>query len=183
MIENNREKVLQLAKNISVDLLEERKSTRDILVTCKTICKILDISEENGWIDLELNGYLVRYKTGDDLKQNLPPYRRTNWDFYDLYGNRVTLPPDIIDLFGKSIIFQSIQEIENKENLSIGNQFLDKFNNFINEHGIDYASKNIRIHEARISKTEITCVIEGVRARIQNFLDMIISLLEPNLSK
>jgi ATP-dependent helicase/DNAse subunit B len=48
----------------------------------------------------------------------------------------------------------------------------------MSEHGMDQASKNLRIHEARISKEEIQHVLRGIKKRIQELLDMIISLLE-----
>ncbi len=175
---SKKEEILQIVKNVSVDLLDEKKSIHDILVVCKNICKTLEISDKNTWLDLEINGYLVKYKTRDELSQNLPPYRRTSWQFYDLYGNPISLPPDIMDLFGKSVVYHSIRELESKDHLIIGSQFLDKFNNFINNHGMDYTSKNIRIHEARITKTEISQVINSIKIRIQELLDTIISILE-----
>ena len=167
-----------MAKNVSVELLEETQSLHDVLETCKNICKLVEISDENTWIDLEINGYLVKYKVRDELYQNLPSYRKTDWKFYDLYGNLIALPPDMMDLFGKSTVYHPVQELENKDQIIIGVQFLDKFNKFISEHGMDQVSKSLRIHEARISKDEIKQVIEGVKKRIQELLDMIISLLE-----
>ncbi len=174
----NKEEILQLAKNTTVELLEEKRPMHDILEICKNMCKLADISEENTWIDLEINGYQVKYKSRDELCQNLPGYRKTNWKFYDLYGNLITLSPDITDLFGKSTIYHSIRELEEKDHLVIGAQFLEKFNKFISEHGMDHMSKSIRIHEARIPKEEIIHVIEGIKKRVQELLDLIISLLE-----
>ena len=175
---SKKEEILQMAKNISVELLDEKQSIHDILLICKNICKSLEISDENTWLDLEINGYLVKYKTRDELCQNLPSYRKTAWKFYDLYGNPISFPPDIVDLFGKSTVYHSVHELESNDSLSIGSQFLDKFNNFISNHGMDYTSKNIRIHEAKLTKTEISYVIEGVKTRIQKLLDTIISILE-----
>ena len=53
---NNGEKgdLLRLAESASVELLEEKKPLNDILLTCKQICKTLQISDENYWIELEL---------------------------------------------------------------------------------------------------------------------------------
>ncbi len=175
---SKKEEILQIAKNTSVDILDEKKSIHDMLIVCKNICKTLEISDKNTWLDLEINGYLVKYKTRDELYQHLPSYRKTNWQFYDLYGNAISLPPDIMDLFGKSTVYHSVSELENKDHLIIGSQLLDKFNNFINNHGMDYTSKNIRIHEARITKIEISQVLDGIKARIQELLDTIISILE-----
>jgi hypothetical protein len=175
----NKDEVRKLAKNTSVDLLEETKPLEEILKTCKQICKLLEISEESSaWFNLELNGYLIKYKSSKELYQNIPSYRRTSWVFYDIFGNIMTLPKDIMDLFGKSAIFHSIHELENNEQLIIRGEFLNKFNNFISEHGMDKFSKNLRIHEARISRDEITQILEGVKKRVQEFLDMVISLLE-----
>ena len=173
-----RDEILRLAESASVDLLEEKKSLHDILVTCRNIAKTLDIAEENSWIDLELNGYLVKYKTGDLLCDFLPEYRKTGWKFYDLYGNPLSLPPDILDLFGKSVVYHSVTELENSSQLVIGNQFLEKFNKFISDHGMDYASKSVRIHEAKISKAEINQVLAGIKKKAQEFLDIVISILE-----
>ena len=175
---SGKETVLHLARTTSVELLEETKSLHDILLTCKTICKMLQISDKNPWIDLELNGYLIKYKTRDELYDNLPYYRKTTWKFYDLYGNVITLPPDIGDLFGKSTIYHPTHELESNNPLIIGNQFLDKFNKFISEHGTDYASKSVRIHEARVAKGAITQVLQGIKSKTQEFLDTIISILE-----
>ena len=173
-----KEQALQIAKNTSIELLEATRSLHDVLETCKSICKLVGVSDENAWLDLEINGYLVKYKTRDELYQNLPSYRKTIWKFYDLYGNLIALPPDMMDLFGKSVVYHPVRELENKDQLVIGVQFLDKFNKFISEHGMDQVSKSLRIHEARISKDEIKQVLEGVKKRIQELLDVIISLLD-----
>ncbi len=170
--------LLRLAESVSVDLLEEKKSLHDILLTCRQISKTLRVSDENYWIELELNGYLVRYKTRDQLYDNLPNYRKTDWMFYDLYGNMISLPSDITDLFGKSTVYHSVLDLENSNQIIIGNQFFEKFNKFIADHGMDYVSKTVRIHEARVSKNEINQVLTGLKLRIQEFLDVVISILE-----
>lgn len=175
---SSKEEILRLAESTSIDLLEEKKPLYEILVTCKNLAKSLQITEETSWIDLEINGYLAKYKTRDQLCDSLPDYRKTGWKFYDLYGNTVSLPPDITDLFGKSTVYHSIKDLENSSQLVIGAQFLEKFNKFISEHGMDYASKNVRIHEAKISKAEIDQILKGAKNRIQEFLDIVISLLE-----
>ncbi|MGI0018729.1 MAG: hypothetical protein ACREA1_08465 [Nitrosotalea sp.] len=167
-----------MAKNVSVELLEDTRSLHDILETCKDACKMIGISDGNAWLDLEINGYLVRYKTQDELYQNLPSYRRTPWKFYDLYGNLISLPPDMMDLFGKSTVHQPVRELETASQVLVESKFLDKFNKFIVDHGMDQFSKSLRIHEARISKDDIKQVLEGIKKRIQELLDMIISLLE-----
>ena len=173
-----KKEILELAKTTSVELLEEKKSLHDILVTCRNISKSLQISDMNPWIEFEINGYLVKYKTRDDLYDNLPIYRKTSWKFFDIYGNAISLPPDIMDLFGKSVIYHPVKELESKSEIIIANQFLEKFNKFIGEHGMDYASKSVRIHEAKISKKEINQILEGIKNRIQEFLDTIIAILE-----
>lgn len=175
---NTKKEILELAKTTSVELLEEKKSLHDILITCRSISKSLQISDMNPWIEFEINGYLVKYKTRDELYDNLPSYRKTSWKFFDIYGNPISLPPDIMDLFGKSVIYHPVKDLENKNELIIGNQFLEKFNKFIGEHGMDYASKSVRIHEAKISKKEINQILEGIKNRIQEFLDIVIAILE-----
>ena len=175
---NTRKEILEVAKATSIELLEEKKSLHDILITCKSFSKSLQISDKNPWIEFEINGYLVKYKTRDELYDNLPSYRKTNWKFFDVYGNVVSLPPDIMDLFGKSVVYHPVKELENKNEIIIGNQFLEKFNKFIAEHGMDYASKSVRIHEAKISKKEINQILEGIKKRTQEFLDTIIAILE-----
>ncbi len=173
-----KEQVLQIAKNTSIELLESTKPLHDILETCKSICKLTGISNENTWLDLEINGYLVKYKTRDELYQNLPSYRKTSWKFYDLYGKLISLPTDMMDLFGKSTVYHPTKELENKDQIMIEIQYLEPFNKFISEHGMDLVSKSLRIHEGRISKDEIKHILEGVKKRIQELLDLIISLLE-----
>ncbi|MDE1814681.1 MAG: hypothetical protein KGH87_05620 [Thaumarchaeota archaeon] len=178
MNSGKRGQILQMAKNVSIELLEETRSLHDILETCRDACKMIGISDENMWIDLEINGYLVKYKTRDELYQNLPSYRKTAWKFYDLYGNSINLPPDMMDIFGKSTVYHSVKELESKDQIIVESKFLDEFNNFITEHGVDQVSKSLRIHEARISKDEIKHVLEGIKKKTQELLDMIISLLE-----
>lgn len=175
---SKRKETLELAKTTSVELLEEKKSLHEILVACRSISKSLQIFDMNPWIDLEINGYLVKYKTGDELYNNLPSYRKTSWKFYDIYGNTISLPPDIVDLFGKSIVYHPVRELESNNQITIGNQFLEKFNKFIADHGMDYVSKSVRIHEAKISKNEINQILDGVKNRTQVFLDIVIALLE-----
>ena len=175
---SKKEQALKIAKNASIELLESTRPLHDILETCKSICKLVGISDENTWLDLEINGYLIKYKTRDELYQNLPSYRKTSCKYYDLYGNLISLPPSMVDIFGKSTVYHPIKELESNNQIIVEAQFLEKFNKFISEHGIDQASKSLRIHEARISKDEIKHVLEGVKKRIQELLDMIISLLE-----
>ena len=90
----------------------------------------------------------------------------------------ISLPPDIADLFGKSVVYHSVTELENSNQIVIGNQFFEKFNKFITDHGMDYVSKNVRIHEAKVSKNEINQVLSGLKNRTQEFLDVVISILE-----
>ena len=175
---NSRKEILDLAKATSVELLEEKRSLYDILLSCRSISKSLQISDMNPWIDFEINGYLVKYKTRDELYDNLPRYRKTSWKFFDVYGNAISLPPDIMDLFGKSVIYHPVKDLENKNEIIIENTYLEKFNKFISEHGMDYASKSVRIHEAKISKKEINQILEGIKNRIQEFLDSVIAILE-----
>ncbi len=177
-LNSKRKEALDLAKKTSVELLEEKKSLHDILITCRSISKSLELSNRNTWIDLEINGYLVKYKTRDELYDNLPSYRKTAWKFYDIYGNMISLPPAICDLFGKSVVYHPVRELEDKNQLIIGDQFLEKFNKFIADHGMDYVSKSVRIHEAKISKNEIDQILAGINNRTQEFLDIVIALLE-----
>jgi len=176
--QNKKDEALKLAKTVSIELLEEKKSLHEILQSCKTVCKYLGISDKNTWIDLELNGYLGVYRTKDDLYDNLPPYRKTGWSFYDVYGSVVQLPPDILELFGKSVIYQPVSEIENNSHLIIPNQYLEKFNEFITKHGMDQVSKSLRVHEAHIPNNELKKVIDGIKTRTQEFLDNLILVLE-----
>lgn len=178
MSKSRRKETLDLVKATSIELLEEKKSLHEILVTCRSISKSLEISDRNSWIDLEINGYLVKYKTRDDLYDNLPNYRKTSWKFYDVYGNTISLPPDIVDLFGKSVVYHTVKDLESNDQITIGNQFLEKFNKFIADHGMDYVSKSVRIHEAKVSKNEINQILDGIKNRTQEFLDVVIALLE-----
>ena len=107
---------------------------------------------------------------------------RPGYGLSDHKNDRILLdwPDDIIELFGKSAIPHSISEIESNEYLTISSPLLDKFNEFIAEHGTDYASKNLRIHVAHIPSNEIQKVIDGVKKRIHEFLDNLILILEHN---
>ena len=167
-----------MAKIASIELLESTRPLHNILETCKNICKLTEISDQTGWIDLEINGYLVKYKNRDYLLQNLPSYRKTDWKYYDLYGKLISLPPSMTDVFGRSTVYHPIKELENNDKVIVEAKYLEPFNRFISEHGMDQASKNLRIHEARISKEEIQYVLRGVKKRIQELLDLIILLLE-----
>ncbi|TRZ79588.1 MAG: hypothetical protein D4R90_03535 [Nitrosopumilales archaeon] len=169
---------LKMAKITSIELLESTRHLYAILETCKNICKLAGISDQTSWLDLEINGYLVKYKTREDLLQNLPPYRKTGWKYYDLYGKPINLSPSMTDVFGISTVHHTIKELENNDKVIVEAKYLEPLNKFISEHGMDQASKSLRIHEARISKEEIQHVLHGVKKRIQELLDMIISLLE-----
>lgn len=175
---SKKEQALQLAKNASIEILDETRPIHEILQTCKNVCKLTGISEANSWLDLEISGYLVRYKTRDELYQNLPSYRKTSWKFYDLYGKAINLPPGMVDLFGRSTVYHPAGELEGKSQITVEGKLLDNFNKFIAEHGMDQLSKSLKIHEARIPKDEIRQVLEGIKKRVQELLDMIISLLE-----
>lgn len=167
-----------MAKIATIELLESTRPLHAILETCKNICKLAEISDQTSWLDLEINGYLVKYKTRDDLLQNLPAYRKTGWKYYDLYGKLISLSPSMVDVFGRSTVYHPIKELENADKIIVEEKYLLPFNNFMSEHGIDTASKSLRIHEARISKDDIQHVLDGVKKRIQELLDLIISLLE-----
>ena len=167
-----------MAKIATIELLESTRPLHAILETCKNICKLAEISDQTAWLDLEINGYLVKYKNREDLLQNLPSYRKTGCRYYDLYGNLVSLRPSMLDIFGSATVYHPIKELENNEKVIVDAKLLEKFNKFLSEHGMDQTSKNLRIHEARIAKDDIKHVLEGVKNRVQELLDMIISLLE-----
>ena len=173
-----RSQALQMAKNISVELLDDARSLHEILESCKNLCKLVGISEENSWLDLETSGYLVRYKTRDELYLNLPPYRKTSWKFYDLYGNMINLSPDMMTFFGRSTIYHPVKELENSSKIIVESKFLDQFNKFMAEHGTDHVSRSLKIHEARITDDEIKQILAGVKKQTQHLLDMVISILE-----
>lgn len=173
-----KEQALKMAKIASIELLESTRPLYAILDTCKNICKLAGISEQTGWLDLEINGYLVKYKNREDLLQNLPSYRKTSWKYYDLYGKLISLSPSMVNIFGSSTVYHPIKELENNDKVIVEAKYLEPFNKFMSEHGMDQNSKNLRIHEARISKEEIQHVLRGVKKRIQELLDMVISLLE-----
>jgi hypothetical protein len=84
----------------------------------------------------------------------------------------------MVDIFGSSTVYHPIKELENNDKVIVEAKYLEPFNKFMSEHGMDQNSKNLRIHEARISKEEIQHVLRGVKKRIQELLDMVISLLE-----
>jgi len=172
-----KEQALKMAKITTIELLESTRPLHAILDTCKNICKLAGISEQTGWIDLEINGYLVKYKNREDLLQYLPSYRKTGCKYYDLYGNLISIHPVIIALFGQSTIYHPIKELENKDKVIVEAKYLEPFNNFRSKFGLDEISK-VSIHEGRISKEEIQHVLRGVKKRTQELLDMMISLLE-----
>lgn len=175
---SKRAQAIQLAKNTSIELVDDSRSLHEIIESCKNLCKLIGISEETSWLDLETSGYLVRYKTRDDLYQNLPYYRKTAWKFYDLYGNPINLSSDMIVLFGRSTVYHTVKELESKDQVIVDGTFLDQFNKFMAEHGTDHTSRSLKIYEARISHVEIKQVLEGIKKRVQQLLDMIISILE-----
>ena len=178
MHSNKKEQTLKMSKIASIELLESTRPLHAILETCKNLCKLAGISDQTTWIDLEINGYLVKYKTREDLLLNLPSYRKTSCKYYDLYGKLISLRPSMNDVFGSSTVYHPIKELENNDKVIVEAKYLEPFNKFMSEHGMDQASKNLRIHEARISKEEIQHVLRGVKKRIQELLDVIISLLE-----
>lgn len=90
--QTRRSEALQLAKNARQDLSEEKKSITNLLLQCKTVCRYLGNSDENQWIDLELDGYY----TDDDLtlaqiREAVPSYRVGNMMYYDTRNNPVLM--------------------------------------------------------------------------------------------
>ncbi|HEX2306346.1 MAG TPA: hypothetical protein VHH33_08665 [Nitrososphaeraceae archaeon] len=99
--QTRRNEALQLAKNARQDLFEEKKSITNLLLQCKTICRYLGVSDENNWIDLELNGY---YTADDNLtlaqiKKAVPSYRLGGMMYYDTRNNPVLMSYEMMEIF------------------------------------------------------------------------------------
>ena len=51
-----KDEALVLSKQLRISLFNKDKDVSSLLLGCKTVCRYLEILDENKWIDYELNG-------------------------------------------------------------------------------------------------------------------------------
>ncbi|MDE2589581.1 MAG: hypothetical protein KGL95_07945, partial [Patescibacteria group bacterium] len=104
------EKALELAHKTRGEL--GNKLLHMILLDCKTICRYLGISQENQWIDWELDGYQGLYKTRGEAFERAPEYRHVKMIFYNEYNQEVVFDHAMQEIVSDNVLEQPISEIE-----------------------------------------------------------------------
>ncbi|SMH71666.1 AbiTii domain-containing protein [Candidatus Nitrosotalea okcheonensis] len=170
---------LKNAKKLREDLRSESIIMGDLLRECKTICRYLGISENNQWIDWEMNGYQGLFKTKGEAREKLPKYRLASMIFYNPFNRQLQLPHYINEIFGIAELEQPIAELEplKKNGMMIhSSATLDELNKMLREKGSLNEDSFVSI--ASVPNNYIDRVINGVKNRIHEFLDEIILELE-----
>lgn len=177
-IQTKREKALELAQRTRDEL--GMKPLSAILLNCKTICRYLGISQENEWIDWELNGYHGLYKTQGEALEKIPRYRHVAMIFYTAYGQEIAFDHAMQEIVSTNVLEQSIAEIESfKPNgMTIkSSATFDTLNNYL-ENRKDFSHMTPRIAMATISANYLERIRGGVTNKINEFLDELILELE-----
>jgi AbiTii-like protein len=178
--QTRRDEALRLAKTTRQDLFEEKKPITNLLLQCKTICRYLGISDENEWIDLELDGYYDDiHLTVAQIRKYVPSYRLSILTYFDTHNQPILLPYNIMQAFALRGIQQSISELEPEEGKGltiIGSGVIDGLNKFLKEKTTGYYIPEV--YKAVLPSNQIKKIVVGVRKRIGEFIDKIILELE-----
>ena len=183
MSSSRNDEALKFSKEIRYELFKGEKSVSSMLLGCKTICRYLGISEENQWIDDELDGYTKKWKTQGELYDNIPEYRKTKLLFF--VGTKTVSPLsyDRLEPFAKYAISEPISEVEafTDNYVVTGSATMDALNDYIFKHVVGenpYQFEQLRVKKAEVSTTAIRGVIEAIKRKIGQFVDEIILELE-----
>ena len=167
-----------MAKTARGEVYEGQKSPSALLRQCKTICKYLDIVDQNEWIDLESNGYYDKYETDDELLENIPNYRIGQLTFYTARGLPCPIPYQTLQRFAKRPIGEPMSEFEASEVLILPSaSIIDDLNKHIYNEIVkkdNFEFQRVGVVRGEISNHLIKRMIEGVKNRITDFLDDII---------
>jgi hypothetical protein len=134
---------LDIARKTRDNLIDGSIKTTSALRACKTICSLLKREEQNEWIDLELNGYLHKFKTVGDMEKDLPKYRLARCIYLD-ENDHVVQIDDRFSFFNSYPIGEPIAELET--NIKTGvfivggpsiNQIRENFPSVIRAHVSD----------------------------------------------
>ena len=166
-----KEEALMLAKQLRNNLFNSDKDLSNLLLGCKTVCRYLDILDENKWIEYERNGYTHLENNEDIDEKSLPEYRFVNFIFYSLDGQQV-LPDDIKlrqVLSIHPILIGSVEFENTKQISTFSSAAIDKINRFL---------PNNPVYKAIVPSNQLTKIEQGIRNCISEFLDTIILKLE-----
>lgn len=183
MSSSRSDKALKIAKEVQDEFFKGEKSLNDLLLRCKTICRYLGVSEENKWIDDELEGYAGKWKThGEELK-NFPSYRQGKLIFYTGTNTISTLSYKETKNFAEHPIAYSISEVEEfKEHYIVtGSATIDLLNEYIFKYVVNenpIAFEQFRIKKAELPSAAIRRIIGTVKKMIGQFVDETILELE-----
>lgn len=155
MSSSRNDEALKIAKEVQEELFKEEKSLNALLLRCKTICRYLGISEENKWINDELDGYREKWKTRGEELENIPTYRKGKLIFYTGTNTISTLSYEEIKGFADQPITYSISEVEEfKEHYIVtGSATIDLLNEYIFKHVVNqnsYAYEEMRIKKCTL---------------------------------
>lgn len=169
-----------MAKTARQDLFEEKKSITNLLLQCKTVCRYLGISDENQWIDLELDSYYDdTHLTVAQIREYVPSYRLATLIYFDTQNQPLLLPYNVMQAFSLQGVRLSISELESdklKDLTIMGSGVIDGLNRFLKDNGT--GSYIPEVYKAVLSSNQIKKIIIGVRKRIGEFIDKIILELE-----
>lgn len=177
-MDNKRRESLEIAKKTRQHILENDKPLHILLLSCQTICRYLAISDENEWINDELEGYRKKYKTDGEMWDNIPEYRKAKLIFYINKNTPSPMNYGIQNIFAKRPMDEPIAELEelDRHYYVTASYAIDKFNELIRKeaNGDEYSYEHNRIKYAEVPSQEIRGAIQGVRQRISKFLDEVI---------
>ena len=182
-MDTKQKEALELAKDTRRQIFENNQPLHILLLNCQTICRYLAISDENQWIEEELNGYRGKYTTRGEQWDKIPEYRKAKLIFFVQKNTISSLPFEIQDIFAKNPLREPLFELEelDSEYFVTGATVIDEFNKYILEKvvkGDQYAFEQYRIKYAQIPKQKIKGVIHAVRQKVTRFLDEVILGLE-----
>ena len=170
-LKSKQNSALELAKKTRMKLTSDYSVLPTILQDCKTICRYLGISDNNKWIDFELNGYPTKSKSDEESNYEIPKYRNVQQIFYNDYGQQIRLNYEYSKKLTNIILIYPIYEIlEFKENCIVSSSHdIDLINNTNVIPHIDYA---------KVPFSQITRILGGLQDRLYEFLDKVILELE-----
>ena len=171
-----KDEALVLAKQLRNSLFNNDKDVSNLLLGCKTVCRYLEILDENKWIDYELNGYDHLYGMNiEEVKKNIPKYRIASFTFYGADNRPIIMDNERSQILFNQPVFVGSVELENIGELTITSAtWIDLFNDINSKYYIT----RYPVIKAILSSNSINKIMYGIRNRINELLDEIILELE-----
>ena len=166
-----KKKALILAKELKSSL-SFGDSISNLLLGCQTVCRYMDISDKNMWIEYELNGYNhLENMQSNEIKKIIPNYRLASFKFYIRDNLPVIMNNIVAQRFSIQPVLAGVGEFENSIEFTIlTSNFIDEYNNLFKPRYF--------VNKATLSFNSIIKIKNGIRSRINEFLDKVILELE-----